>query len=952
MNNGDLTFTDRAPEFGLDARGYTTHAAFFDYDLDGDLDCYVLNNSFIPVNTLNYSNKRTLRAKDWPVEDFLKGGGSVLYRNDSGKFIDVSEEAGIYGSLISFGLGITIGDINNDLYPDIFVSNDFFERDYLYINQRNGKFKEDLENRIQHTSLASMGADLADINNDGHPEIFTTDMLPGDDYRLKTTSLFEGHDIYQYKLRQGFYHQLQQNTLQVNDGTGNFLETGYYSGVAASDWSWGALMADFDNDGLSDIYVCNGIYKDVIDQDFIDFFANDVIQRMVMTGQKKDVQSVVDSMPSVPIPNKIFRNTGNLRFEDVGMKWGMMDSSYSNGAAYGDLDNDGDLDMIVSNVNMPAFIYQNTASETLGNNYLCVKLQGPEKNRFAIGAIVKAFSGNKILTRELIPTRGFQSSVDYKINFGLGKSKVDSVLVYWPDKSMSRVIEPQLNAVLRIEHSGTEPARSTMSSEEQIFSEWKTDLFTHAEDPFVDFYNERNVPVMLSREGPCGAVADIDGDGDDDFFVGGARGQESRIFLQNESGFIPAKISVLETHSDFEDVTALFFDVDNDRDQDLFVGSGGGNLPPGHALVQHRLYINDGRGNFKYDSIAFPKNLDNAGVAVPSDVDGDGDLDLFVGSRSVSYNYGAIPTSYLYINNSGKFSIAIAENLGMVTDATWVDVDGDKQKELIVVGEWMSPQAFSFHDGKFVKRSMALENFSGWWQSISAGDLDNDGDIDLVFGNVGENFYLRPDSASPVKLWINDYDGNTTIDKVFSRTVNGGDVPVFLKKDFTDALPAFKKQNLRHSVFAKQTIQTLFDRSRVVGSEIRLFNYSSSCIAINNGKGSFTVKPLPFQSQLSSINDLVLVDVDQNGYLDILCAGNLTVCLPQFGRLDASQGTILINKGNLVFDYVPATRAGLRVNGMTREILELSKGTRKLFAFLRNNEPALFYKLNSNNGSD
>jgi hypothetical protein len=525
INNRNLTFTDSATEYGLTNKGgYTTHAAFFDYDLDGDLDCFIINNSFIPVNTLNYANKRSLRAKDWPVANFLKGGGDHLLRNDKGKFTDVSEQSGIYGSLLSFGLGISVGDVNGDQFPDIYVSNDFFERDYLYINQKDGTFKDELEQRMQHTSLASMGSDIGDINNDGYPDIFTTDMLPFDDYRLKTTTSFENFEVNRLKTTSGFYNQYMQNTLQVNNKNGNFSETAHYSGVASSDWSWGGLMFDADNDGHSDLFVCNGIYHDVTDQDFIDFFANNVIQRMVLTGEKDEVDSIINRMPSHPISNRAFRNLGQLQFSDEALSWGLNQPSFSNGAAYGDLDNDGDLDLIVNNVNQKAFIYKNESRETNSNNYIGFALKGRGKNTFAIGSTIKVFAGNQIITREIMPSRGFQSSVDYKVVIGLGKSlQIDSLLIYWPDRSFTSMDAPALNEVHVIEQANSSKKVSSDSSAPDVMFEKMTQsLLKHDEDDYIDFYTERGVPMMLSKEGPKAAYGDVNGDGLSDVYIGGA----------------------------------------------------------------------------------------------------------------------------------------------------------------------------------------------------------------------------------------------------------------------------------------------------------------------------------------------------------------------------------------------------------------------------------------------
>ncbi len=957
INNHDLTFTEKAKEYGLDEKGYTTHAAFFDYDLDGDLDCYILNNSFIPVNTLNYSNKRELRAKDWPVEDFVKGGGDKLLRNDNGHFNDISEQANIYGSLIGFGLGVSVGDVNGDNYPDLYISNDFFERDYLYINQRDGTFKEELQQWIEHSSLASMGADIADINNDSYPDIFTTDMLPDNDYRLKTTSSFDGYDIYHKKELQGFYHQFQQNALQVNDHNGKFRETAYFSGVPGSDWSWGALIFDADNDGLNDIYVCNGIYKDVIDQDFIDFFANDIIQKMVLTGEKEEVQRIIDSMPSVPILNKAFRNKGNLQFSDEGMNWGFDKPSFSNGAAYGDLDNDGDLDLVINNVNMPCFVYKNNSRERDTTNYISIQLEGKSLNKFAIGATIEIqTSDDEFLTREVIPSRGFQSSVDYKIVIGLGKRTIKNVFIRWPDTTLTQVFaEINTNNVIKqSDYAMNKMIEIPGPAKPSIFESTSVPFDKHTEDSiFIDYYAERNIPIMLSKEGPKAAIADVNKDGLEDIFIGGAKGQAGQLYIQNKNGFVKNNQRAFEDDKQFEDVAVLFFDCDKDGDQDLFVGAGGNDLPPRHPVLKHRLYRNDGKGIFKKDTAAFAGiNNSNIAVAVAEDYDGDGDMDLFVGGRSLSYNYGASPQSYIYENDgNGHFKDVVQQlnpsiaNIGMTTAAVWTDVTGDKKNELVIVGEWMTPRIFTYSNDKMNEISTGMSNLFGWWQSVQATDLDGDGDNDLVLGNYGSNFYLRPDSLHPVRLWINDFDMNGLPDKVFSRTVDGNDVPVFLKKEFTDAMPSLKKENLRHHEYAKKNIENLFKPDLIKSATVKTFNYSSSIIAWNDGNGKFTIQQLPTHAQLSSVNSILCQDINKDGKPDLVLGGNITECLPQFGRLDANYGIVLENKGNRQFAEISPRSTGISVTGMVRDIKWINGSRENYILFLRNNDYSVMYKL-------
>jgi enediyne biosynthesis protein E4 len=959
---GDVSFTESGEEYGLANKGgYATHAAFFDFDLDGDLDAFIINNSFIPVNTLNYANKRDLPAKDWPVADFLKGGGDRFLRNDNGKFVDVSQEAGIHGSLISFGLGVTVGDVNQDNYPDVYVSNDFFERDYLYINQKNGTFKDELEQWMGHTSLASMGADIGDINNDGFVDIFTTDMLPGDDYRLKTTSSFDNIDVYRFKEKQGFYHQLMQNALQVNNGNNKFAETAFYSGVAASDWSWGALMFDADNDGLTDIYVCNGIYHDVTDLDFVDFFANDIIQKMVLTGRKEQVDEIIARIPSVPVLNKAFKNEGNLKFSDAGSAWGFTIPSFSNGAAYGDLDNDGDLDLIINNVNQKAFVYKNNSRENSNHNYIGVSLRGKGNNTFAIGSKIKIYKGDQQYYREIEPSRGFQSSVDYKQIIGLGNfSALDSMIIIWPDKTYSKYQHPQVNKVhvLQQKENSEKIYELAQSSVKTILQPVISNFEKHTEDDYIDFYYERNLPEMLSREGPRIAKADVNGDGLEDIYIGGAKRQAGQLYLQTNKGFIERQEGIFKQFADFEDVAVLFFDCDGDNDMDLFIGSGGNNVPPRSRQLQHRLYRNDGRGNFRRDTAAFPDNNMNISVAVDNDFDGDGDLDLFVGSRGVPYSYGVTPSSYLYLNDGKGHFTDVAETLnpeisraGMVTGAVWADISGDNKKELIITGEWMATRIFSYKDKKFEEqKNTNLSGLYGWWQTVAAADLNGDGKQDLILGNIGENFYLQPDSAHPVKMWLNDFDQSGSVDQFRTKTIDGKDMPVFIKKDLTDQFPALKKSNLKNIDYATKTIQQLFSKKVIDESTVKYFNYCSSVVAINDGKGSFVIQKLPVIAQLSSTNAICPADVNNDGRPDLIIGGNKFEFPPQFGRLDASSGDVLINRGSGKFARMEPRISGLNLTGEVRDIKEIiSKGNRYILFTLNDQLPAL-YQLENNGG--
>ncbi len=958
INNKDLTFTESAAEYGLDIVGYTTQVSFFDYDGDGDLDCFMINNSPIPVNTLNNANRRDLPDSLWNVAPFLKGGGNRLFRNDNGFFTDVTMQAGIHSSLISFGLGVSVGDINGDGWPDVYVSNDSYERDYLYINQKDGTFKDEADDWLQHMSMSSMGADIADINNDDYPDIITTDMLPGDDYRLKTMGAFDNIDLFNSKLKSGFSYQYVKNCLHLNNKNGKFLEIANYAGVEATDWSWGALFFDADNDGYNDIFICNGVNRDVTNLDFMDFFANDVYQKMVLTGQKKNVDEVLKKIPQTPVVNKVYRNLGDLRFSDEGMNWGFTQKAFSNGAAYGDLNNDGTLDLVINNENGPAFIYKNNSRETNGHSYLGIFLKGEEKNTFAIGSKIKLYVGDQILSRDVVPSRGFQSSVDYKQIIGLGKGKeIDSMIIIWPDRTFSKYDHPSKDTLLIIQQPENAPIYEGFQQvfPSPVFNQVKMDFDSHREDDNIDFYYERNILQMLSREGPKAAVGDVNGDGLNDIYIGGTKGFPGQIYLQTGKGdFVKMKQPAFDQYIDFEDGAAVLFDADGDGDLDLFIGPGGNSNQVFSRQMQNRLFKNDGKGNFTIDAQALPPNGMNISVAIAHDFNGDGYADLFVGGRNTPREYGITPTSYLYLNDGKGHFTDIAKtlnpdiaNIGMVTDATWADVTGDGKKELIITGEWMAPRIFSYNGQKFVEIKSNLNQLFGMWQTVLATDINGDGKTDLVLGNIGENFYLRPDSANPVKLWINDFNKNGSQDKILTYTVDGKDKPVFLKHEFQDQIPAIKKQNLKHEDYAVKSMQELFPPDVIRNCTMKSWNYCSSIVAINLGNGQFRIEKLPAMVQLSSVNKIHAMDVNNDGIKDLVLGGNLFTFLPQFERLDASFGDVLINDGKANFKWIGQQRSGLNVKGMVRDIVAIPFRNEARVLFLLNDDFPLMYRLNS-----
>ncbi|MFV8373706.1 VCBS repeat-containing protein [Flavobacterium sp. LB1P71] len=952
INSGNGTFTEKADEYNLADTGITTHAAFFDYDKDGDLDCYILNNSFIPVSSLNYSNKRDLRDKDWDVADILKGGGDKLLRNDNGKFIDVSEASGIYGSLIGFGLGVTVGDVNGDLYPDIYISNDFYERDYLYINNKNGTFTEQIQGWTSHISQSSMGADMADVNNDGKADIFVTDMLPENDERLKTTTSFESYDLYLRKLNMDFFNQYMQNTLQINNGNNQFLEIANYAGVSKTDWSWGALMFDMDNDGYKDIYVCNGIYNDLTNQDFVDFFANEFMQKMIVTGKKEEIETIINKMPSTPIPNYAFKNNKNLTFTNEAKKWGLDKPSFSNGAAYGDLDNDGDLDLIVNNVNMEAFVYKNNSDKNKGNHFVKVKLKGDNQNRFGVGSVVQLFSGNEILRQELIPSRGFQSSVDYVMTFGIGSKKIDSLQVIWPNSKFQTIKKIKNNCTLTLNITNAKLNYIPKNDKPKpLFLEKQNQLLAYEENYYIDFDYEGLISKELSQEGPSLAVADINGDGNEDLFIGGAKRQTGKIYLNsgNDNYTITGQKD-LDSDASYEDTAASFFDADGDGDQDLLVGSGG-NEKTDQTNYKNRLYLNNGKGIFTKSKMNIPTTNNNVSVIAANDFDNDGDIDVFIGSRSVPGVYGIDPKQLL-LENDGKGNFTNVTDkkafklneVGMITDAVWEDIDNDGKKDLIIVGDWMAPRIFKNTGRRLVDYKSNVTELKGFWNAVSCVDLNNDGKKDLVLGNKGTNTPYKASSTNPMRLFVNDFDSNGTIEQIATRYIDNKDIPIHLKQELAKQIPSIKKKNLSYADYSKKSFQELFAQDIVDNSIQKTATIQESIIAINKGNGKFEVKALPKEVQFSCVNTICTLDVNKDGILDLILGGNQYEFKPQFTRLDANYGSVLLGSKNGTFTFLPYNKSGFFMKGETKhiKIIKNKNNTIAVIAVINDNTPKIF----------
>ena len=963
INNGDLTFTNKAFEFGLNDASFSTQSYFLDYDKDGDLDVFFANQPKDFTNAMLIPTKMVNGKMVYAEDTSTVYVSDRLYRNDNGKFTDITKKAGLINH--AFALSVAIYDFNQDGWPDIYVANDFNKPDYIYINNRNGTFTEKLRDYFNHVSLSSMGSDMNDINNDGHEDLFVLDMAIEDPVRQKQLFVQNlNYDKFQLLLRFDLFYQYPRNCLQLNNGSGSFSDIAYYSGMAQTDWSWTPLIADLDNDGWKDVYITNGLKRDITDWDYKNFVL-DSIKNLMARGQSVNLNEWFKLIPQVKIKNYFYRNNGSLRFDNTSDSWCDQPLSFSNGAAYADLDNDGDLDIIVNNIDDAAFIYKNNSRELNNSNYLRFRfLKNKGSKQEVYGAVVRVYdSKNNFQLQRYDPQRGYMGTMEHVLHFGLAKeTTLPLINITFPSGKSVFLKDVKANQLLTIYESEADDVLSPPADHKPWFEKNSTkNLFnyTHKENDYIDFKREPLIPYKCSRKGPYYAKADVNGDGKEDIYIGGASGAGGKLLLQNADGSFKEKLQpAFIADKKFEDGGAVFFDADGDGDNDLYVVSGGAEFETRSPLYQDRLYVNDGKGNFIKKLNALPTEWFNNSFVIVLDYDEDGDNDLFVGGAVTPGRFPLHDKNLLLQNNKGLFkevSDVAAPALvttGIVNYAEWNDTDGDNKKELLLAGEWMSPMILKFINGKFEKanaevsinnKTIPLAQLTGWWNVIKANDIDSDGDMDIVVGNRGLNSKIAAAIDEPCTVYAKDFDGNGSYDAVLGYYISGKCYPMYHRDQLIDQMPMMRKKFIRYHQYAGKTVDEVFTPEQKKGMDIFTAACFESGVLINEGNNRFRFVALPEQAQLSTINDLIIEDLSGDGKKDILVVGNSYDPDVSTGNYDAKAAFLLTGDGKGNFEAVSNSYSGLTVDGEVRRIIHLKD--KKQVIFLKNNAPAQLFQL-------
>ncbi|GAB3645775.1 VCBS repeat-containing protein [Echinicola sediminis] len=946
INQGNLVFEEQAAQYGLDDASNSTQALFFDFDKDGDLDMYLLNHHIKVIHELEFDEARSIRHES---------AGDKLFRNDNGRFVDISEAAGIKGNALGFGLGVVASDVNNDGWQDLYVCNDYIEQDYLYINNQDGTFTEQLTSQLQHISHFSMGLDIADINNDGLKDIFTLDMLPEDNQRQKLLYGPENYEQYALMVMEGFYHQNMRNMLHLNQGNNTFSEIGQLAGVSNTDWSWSSLFFDIDNDGFKDLFITNGYYRDYTNRDFLKY-KGDYYFKKAISREQADTLSLVTSMTSTPIPNYAFQNNGDLTFTNRSKEWGIDQPGFSNGAAYADLDNDGFLDLVVNNLNEVVSLYRNTPSGKEKSHYLKINLRGEGKNTFGTGAKITIYTQSGQQTLEQMPTRGFQSSVSHQLHFGIGKdTEIDSLKIDWlSGKSQTlRSISADQTLTLKESDAKGKPMHHSPNHQPLYQTSASPIPYEYKESGFNDFKRQ---PLLMEMPSYLGPIMALDSSPDGDLlFVGGTKGKPGMLY---KSGTDNAWVTSRNIHleDDYSDADALFLDANLDGHADLYIASGGyHNYTSEDENLQDRLYLNDGKGNFTRDLTALPVMPTSTSVVCSADFNKDGYPDVFSGGRIVPGKYPEIPKSYLLLNDGkGKFQNASdnllpeLNHLGMVTDASCPDINGDGYEDLIIVGECLPIQVYINQSGKGFKNetSQWLKNSPhGLWSSLAMGDFDQDGDIDFIVGNFGLNSQLRASTEEPMTMYYGDFDENGSIDPLMVRYIQGEAYPFASRDELLDQMYGLRSKFTDYASYSTAKIEDILSKSQLNAAKTLTVNELKTMYLENTGN-SFTPHDLPVEAQFAPVYSIGVLDFDDDGHLDFILGGNQTYTRLRIGVMDANYGQVFLGNGKGQFSYLPQQQSGLSIKGDVKSILPLQHNNTKLLLFGLSNQGIIAYQKN------